>query len=55
MYSTIVITIGAKANMTLKEELKGSKYKVVSVGDCHDSAKNDYRGIQEGFDAGINL
>lgn len=52
---TIVVAIGAKPNTALEEELEGSKYKVISVGDCHESAKNGYRGIQEGFEAGINI
>ncbi len=28
---------------------------VVSVGDCHERAKNGYRGIQEGYEAGIRI
>ena len=52
---TTVIAIGVRANTALEDELKGSGYKVVSVGDCHERAKNGYRGIQEGYEAGINV
>lgn len=52
---TTVIAIGVRANTALEEELQGSSYTVVSVGDCHERAKNGYRGIQEGFEAGIRV
>ena len=52
---TTVIAIGVRANTALEDELKGSGYKVVSVGDCHERAKNGYRSIQEGYEAGINV
>lgn len=52
---TTVIAIGVRANTVLEEALKGCTYKVVSVGDCHERAKNGYRGIQEGYEAGLRI
>lgn len=52
---TTVVAIGVRANTSLEESLTGCSYKVVSVGDCHERAKNGYRGIQEGFEAGLKI
>ena len=50
---TVVIAIGVRANTALEESLTDCDFTVVSVGDCHERAKNGYRGIQEGYEAGI--
>jgi pyruvate/2-oxoglutarate dehydrogenase complex dihydrolipoamide dehydrogenase (E3) component len=52
---TIVIAIGARANVALAGALADAPYQVVSVGDCNERAKNGYRGIQEGFEAGLRV
>ena len=50
---TVVIAIGVRANTVLEESLTDCDFTIVSVGDCHERAKNGYRGIQEGYEAGI--
>ena len=50
---TVVIAIGVRANTALEESLTNCDFTIVSVGDCHERAKNGYRGIQEGYKAGI--
>ena len=50
---TVVIAIGVRANTALEESLTDCDFTIVSVGDCHERAKNGYRGIQEGYKAGI--
>jgi NADH dehydrogenase FAD-containing subunit len=50
---TVVIAIGVRANTALEESLTDCSFAIVSIGDCHERAKNGYRGIQEGYEAGI--
>ena len=52
---TVVIAIGVRANTALEESLTDCSFTIVSVGDCHERAKNGYRGIQEGYEAGIRI
>jgi pyruvate/2-oxoglutarate dehydrogenase complex dihydrolipoamide dehydrogenase (E3) component len=52
---TVIVAIGARANTNLAGTLADAPYQVVSVGDCNERAKNGYRGIQEGFEAGLRV
>ena len=47
----LVNAMGVRSNNTLAEELRGLGIKVVSAGDA-SSAKNGYKNIREGFNAG---
>lgn len=47
----VVNAMGVRSYSPLREELEGCGCKVVVVGDAA-SAKNGYRNIREGFDAG---
>lgn len=52
---TVIVAIGARANTALGDTLTDAPYQVISVGDCNERAKNGYRGIQEGFEAGLRV
>ena len=52
---TIIAAIGVRANTTLADSLQDKSYTVISVGDCNGRAKNGYRDIQEGFEAGLTI
>lgn len=52
---TVIVAIGARANTNLADTLTDAPYQVVSVGDCNERDKNGYRGIQEGFEAGLSV
>ncbi len=52
---TVVIAIGVRANTALEESLTNCSFTIASVGDCHERAKIGYRGIQEGYEAGIRI
>ena len=50
---TIIAAIGVRANTALADSLKGAEYEVISCGDCNVRAKNGYKDIREGFEAGL--
>ena len=52
---TVIIAIGVRACTVLEGELADCGATVISVGDCHDHAKNGYMGIREGFEAGSRI
>ena len=52
---TIVAAVGMRADMRLKEELATCAFRIISVGDCNETAGNGYRAIREGFEAGIYI
>jgi 2,4-dienoyl-CoA reductase-like NADH-dependent reductase (Old Yellow Enzyme family)/thioredoxin reductase len=51
---TIIIATGRRANPALSESFNSSSYEVVTVGDAL-RAKNGYRDIREGFEAGLHI
>ncbi len=51
---TIVIAIGAVPNTSVAKALEGSPYEIKVVGDA-STAKNGFRNIQEGYEAGLYI
>lgn len=50
----VVLAVGVSSCKSLLNELDGSKYKIICIGDA-DHVSNGYRGIQNAYDAAQKL
>jgi hypothetical protein len=51
---TVVIAVGVKTDQTLLGEVENIGCRVIKVGDAN-GVKNGYKGIREGFEAGLSI
>jgi pyruvate/2-oxoglutarate dehydrogenase complex dihydrolipoamide dehydrogenase (E3) component len=51
---TVVVAVGVKTDASLLDKLEGLDCKVIKVGDAN-GVKNGYKGIREGFEAGLSV
>lgn len=51
---TIINAMGRRSDRSLLDELEGSGYEVVSIGDAKE-AKSGYLGIREGYEFGLTV
>jgi NADPH-dependent 2,4-dienoyl-CoA reductase/sulfur reductase-like enzyme len=51
---TVVVAVGVKTDTSLLNEVEGLGCRVIKVGDAN-GVKNGYKGIREGFEAGLRI
>jgi 2,4-dienoyl-CoA reductase-like NADH-dependent reductase (Old Yellow Enzyme family)/thioredoxin reductase len=51
---TVIVAVGVRTDTSLLDKLDGLDCKVIKVGDAN-GVKNGYKGIREGFEAGLSI
>jgi pyruvate/2-oxoglutarate dehydrogenase complex dihydrolipoamide dehydrogenase (E3) component len=51
---TVIVAVGVRTDTSLLDKLDGFEGKVIKVGDAN-GVKNGYKGIREGFEAGLSI